>query len=121
MLQCLAIFGGQVMLYSFVLQGVLEREAYADGSIPTKSTTFFIVGAIVGFMQEIVDIMHHQFIERWDTFFWGIYFGKPGFRAPRHWPWSRVAMSFVVNAYFPATMIAVLPLVLMDSSNASNL
>lgn len=117
MLQCLAIFGGQVMLYSFVLQGVLEREAYANGSVPAKSTGFFVAGAFVSFMQEIVDIIQDQWRIEWEKF-WSVYFGKPGFRTRVHWPLSRVTMSFLVNCYFQKTMLCVLPLALMDSSNS---
>lgn len=116
MLQCLAIFGGQVMLYSLVLQGVIEREAYADGCIPAKQASYFLAGAVVAFVQEIVFIMEDPWFREWDTF-WSVYFGKPGFKAARL-PWIRAAMSFVVNYYFQKAMMYVLPLVLMESSNS---
>ena len=116
MLQCLAIFGGQVMLYSLVLQGVIEREAYADGFIPAKQALYFLAGAVVGFVQEIVYIIDDPWRHEWETF-WSVYFGKPGFKAARL-PWIRAAMSFVINYYFHKAMMYVLPLVLMESSNS---
>ncbi|CAE7745478.1 ext1c [Symbiodinium sp. CCMP2592] len=117
LLQCVAIFAGQIMLYCLVLQGVWEREHYAERVIPTRATSFFLAGTVVAFMQEIVFIIEDSWRREWASF-WSVYIGKPGVRA-RRWAWSRVGMSFVVNYYFQKTMVLVLPLFLMESRDCS--
>ena len=120
LLQCAGIFSGQVMLYCLAMQGVLDREIYADRTIPTKSTLFFCAGTVVAFMQEVVNIIDDQWKKEWEDF-WCVYFAKrgPGFRPPsHHHPWIRVVMSFLVNNYFMKTMITVLPCALMESSDS---
>lgn len=72
---------GDALLFR-AARGVGAREAYADGSVPFKSTRFFIAGAFVAFMQEIVDIIQDPWRTEWEQF-WSVYFGKPGFRAHR--------------------------------------
>eukprot|EP00435_Cladocopium_sp_Y103_P070979 s196_g36.t1 len=117
LLQCFAIFGGQVMLYCMVFRGVWEREPYTDGLVPARSTFFFVTGNIVSFMVFMVFHIEDPWNVEWFSF-WRVYLASSGFRAPTHWPRSRIAMSFTVNVFFHYLMITVLPLVLMESSNS---
>ena len=118
-LECLAMFSVQLMLFCFVAltvlgQDKLDMDLWMNTGKPfvDEQLFFYVCGALVSV---VLQIRGHSFIHNELLPFWEPYFEE--FADSDHWPRFRLFCSLLVNHVFSEVVLTLLPVILMNSEN----
>ena len=108
--ECLAMLAVQLMLYCLVAMTVFGLDKVED--FTDQQVFFYMCGALVS---TVLRIRAHSFEHSEYLPFWEPYFQE--FFNSDHWPKLRLFCSLLVNEFLSQSVLILLPLILMESTD----